>query len=83
MRRVRPPVPSAGIPEVVWHRNPADIAGRVALQRKLIARAVDCLNPGGMLIYCVCSLEPEEGEQQAAWAVEQGLEVVPVTEARA
>ncbi len=67
-------------PEVVWHRNPADIAGRVALQRKLIARAVDCLNPGGTLIYCVCSMEPEEGELQAAWAIEQGLELVPVNE---
>jgi 16S rRNA (cytosine967-C5)-methyltransferase len=67
-------------PEVVWHRNAADIAGRVALQRKLITRAAECLNPGGILVYCVCSLEPEEGEQQAQWAVAQGLEVVPVTD---
>lgn len=61
-------------PEVVWHRDPADIAGRVKLQRQLIERAAACLNPGGTLIYCVCSLEPEEGEQQADWAVTQGLE---------
>ena len=66
-------------PEVVWHRKPADIAGRVALQRKLIDKAVACLNPGGVLIYCVCSLEPEEGERQAEWAVGQGLEMLPVT----
>jgi 16S rRNA (cytosine967-C5)-methyltransferase len=66
-------------PEVVWHRNPADIAGRVALQRGLITQAVACLNPGGILVYCVCSLEPEEGEQQAEWATGQGLEVVPIT----
>jgi 16S rRNA (cytosine967-C5)-methyltransferase len=66
-------------PEVVWHRNPADIAGRVALQRRLIARAVECLNPGGILVYCVCSLEPEEGEQQAEWATGQGLDVVPIS----
>ncbi|RYE11019.1 MAG: MFS transporter [Hyphomicrobiales bacterium] len=65
-------------PEVVWHRNPADIAGRVALQRQLISKGVDCLNPGGVLIYCVCSLEPEEGEAQARWAAEQGLELLPV-----
>ena len=65
-------------PEVVWHRNPADIAGRVALQRQLITRAVDCLNPGGVLIYCVCSLEPEEGERQAEWAIGQGLELNPI-----
>jgi 16S rRNA (cytosine967-C5)-methyltransferase len=68
-------------PEVVWHRDPADIAGRVALQRKLIARAAECLNPGGILVYCVCSLERDEGEMQAEWAIGQGLEPVPVTAA--
>src|SRR5690606_13615424 len=66
-------------PEVVWHRTSADIAGRAALQRRLIARAVDCVRPGGMLVYCVCSLEPEEGEMQAEWAIQQGLEVVAVS----
>jgi 16S rRNA (cytosine967-C5)-methyltransferase len=65
-------------PEVVWHRDPADIAGRVALQRQLIELAAACLNPGGVLIYCVCSLEPEEGERQAEWASQQGLAAFPV-----
>jgi 16S rRNA (cytosine967-C5)-methyltransferase len=68
-------------PEVVWHRDPKDIAGRVALQRKLISRAVESLKPGGFLVYCVCSLERDEGEMQADWAIEQGLEVVPVAAA--
>ena len=66
-------------PEVAWHRDPGDIAGRVALQRRLIARAADCLNPGGILVYCVCSLERDEGERQAAWASAQGLEPMPVS----
>lgn len=66
-------------PEVAWHRDPRDIAGRVALQRRLISRAAECLNPGGILVYCVCSLERDEGERQAEWAIEQGLEPVPVT----
>ena len=65
-------------PEVPWHRNPADIAGRVRLQRQLIEAAAACLNPGGTLIYCVCSLAPEEGEQQAEWAVSQGLELMHI-----
>jgi 16S rRNA (cytosine967-C5)-methyltransferase len=68
-------------PEVVWHRDPADIGGRVALQRKLISRAAESLRPGGILIYCVCSLEAEEGEKQAEWAIGQGLEVLPITAA--
>jgi 16S rRNA (cytosine967-C5)-methyltransferase len=54
-------------PEVIWHRAATDTAGRVALQRKLIAHAARCLAPGGILVYCVCSLEPEEGERQADW----------------
>ena len=66
-------------PEVVWHRSAVDIAGRVALQRQLLERAALYLAPGGVLIYCVCSLEPEEGEAQAHWAVAQGLELLPIT----
>jgi len=30
----------------------------------LLDRAVEMLKPGGTLVYCVCSLEPEEGEDQ-------------------
>ncbi len=54
-------------PEVVWHRSAKDIAGRVALQRRFISHAAELLEPGGVLVYCVCSLEPEEGEAQAKW----------------
>ena len=68
-------------PEVIWHRDAADVAGRVALQRRFIAAATDCLNPGGVLIYCVCSLEPDEGEDQARWIAGHAtlLEPYPVT----
>jgi 16S rRNA (cytosine967-C5)-methyltransferase len=54
-------------PEVLWHRGVNDIKSRAGLQRRFIANAIRCLNPGGVLLYCVCSLEPEEGEAQAAW----------------
>lgn len=54
-------------PEVLWHRDRAAVAGRVALQRRFLEAAAACLNPGGVLVYCVCSLEPEEGEAQAEW----------------
>jgi 16S rRNA (cytosine967-C5)-methyltransferase len=68
-------------PEVVWHRAETDIAGRVALQRRMLANAAACLNPGGVLIYCVCSLEGDEGEGQARWIAEarSDLEPVPIT----
>jgi 16S rRNA (cytosine967-C5)-methyltransferase len=53
-------------PEVLYRARPPIIAERAALQAKLLARAAQWLNPGGALVYSVCSLEPEEGEQIVA-----------------
>jgi len=35
-------------------------------QRRMLDAAIDMLRPGGVLVYCVCSLQPEEGEEQIA-----------------
>src|SRR6202035_6154814 len=53
-------------PDVAWLRQEADIAPLVALQKRLLQKAVLLLKPGGTLVYCTCSLEPEEGEQAIA-----------------
>ncbi len=53
-------------PDVPWLKSEADIAVLTSLQRRLLDRAVELLKPGGTLVYCVCSLEPEEGEHQIA-----------------
>jgi len=53
-------------PDVAWLRQEADIAALSALQKRLLQRAVALLKPGGTLVYCTCSLEPEEGEQAVA-----------------
>lgn len=67
-------------PEVIWHRSVGDVGGRVRLQRTLLANALRCLDAGGVLVYCVCSLEPAEGEGQVDWALEslEGLELWPI-----
>ena len=52
-------------PDVLWAARPADIATLAALQSKLLDTAARRLKPGGSLVYCVCSLEHEEGEAQA------------------
>ena len=67
-------------PEVIWNRTAADVAGRVRLQRALITNTYRCLEAGGILIYCVCSLEPAEGEEQLDWVLNTlpGLEFLPV-----
>jgi 16S rRNA (cytosine967-C5)-methyltransferase len=53
-------------PDVAWLRQEADFAPLIALQRRLLQRAVDLLKPGGILVYCTCSLEAEEGEEAVA-----------------
>ena len=49
-------------PDVPWLKQPADIEKLTGLQRRLIERAVALTKPGGTLVYCTCSLEPDEGE---------------------
>ena len=53
-------------PDVAWLRQEVDIAAMTALQKRLLQKAVTLLRPGGTLVYCTCSLEPEEGEQAIA-----------------
>jgi len=54
-------------PEVMWQRSSRDIASRTGLQQQLLTNAVNCLKDDGVLIYSTCSLEREEGEDQAHW----------------
>ena len=51
-------------PDLPQVRRAADLPALVALQERLIDRALAMLRPGGMLVYCTCSLLPEEGEAQ-------------------
>lgn len=53
-------------PDVLWTARPSDIATLAATQARMLDAAAARVRPGGRLIYCVCSLEPEEGEGQVA-----------------
>jgi 16S rRNA (cytosine967-C5)-methyltransferase len=48
---------------VLYRARPQIIAYNVELQRQLLERAARWVRPGGTLVYSVCSLEPQEGEQ--------------------
>ena len=48
------------------HRRPADVARAAETQAALMEAAAAMVRPGGRLVYCVCSLQPEEGEERAA-----------------
>jgi 16S rRNA (cytosine967-C5)-methyltransferase len=67
-------------PDIAWLRQEADIATMAGLQKRLLQKAASLLKPGGMLIYCTCSLEPEEGEEPVAalLATDQGLRRLPI-----
>ncbi|WP_414713812.1 RsmB/NOP family class I SAM-dependent RNA methyltransferase [Sphingomonas sp.] len=52
-------------PDVLHRVRPAVIAGMAEVQRRILARAADWVKPGGALVYATCSLEREEGEDQA------------------
>jgi 16S rRNA (cytosine967-C5)-methyltransferase len=51
-------------PELPYLKSEAQIASLAVLQRKMLLSAALRVRPGGMLVYCTCSLEPEEGEEQ-------------------
>ncbi len=51
-------------PDVPWLKSEADVSVLTSLQQRLLDRAVGLLKPGATLVYCVCSLEPVEGENQ-------------------
>lgn len=51
-------------PDVLWAARPSDVAALAGVQSRLLDSAAGRVKPGGRLVYCVCSLEPEEGEGQ-------------------
>ena len=62
-------------PDIPWLKTPDDLAKLVPLQDRLLAAAVEMTAPGGVLVYCVCSLQPEEGPQRIAALLAAGAPV--------
>ncbi|MFD2264011.1 RsmB/NOP family class I SAM-dependent RNA methyltransferase [Lacibacterium aquatile] len=53
-------------PDVLWLKSPGDIDKLTVAQDRLLASAAEMLVPGGMLLYCTCSLEAAEGPERIA-----------------
>lgn len=51
-------------PDIAWQKMPDDIGKLAALQTRLLEAAAAMTAPGGLLVYAVCSLEPQEGAAQ-------------------
>ncbi len=68
-------------PDIGLRKRPDDIAVVAKTQTAMLERAIDWLAPGGTLVYCTCSLEPEEGEQvvERVLADTKPVERIPIT----
>jgi 16S rRNA (cytosine967-C5)-methyltransferase len=66
-------------PELPHLRQESLIKELSSLQRQMLSKAASLVKPGGMLVYCTCSLEPEEGEAQLRWfqGWNSGFEALP------
>jgi 16S rRNA (cytosine967-C5)-methyltransferase len=62
-------------PDIPHIKEEGVFAELVPLQRRMLDHAVSLLPTGGVLVFCTCSLEPEEGEQHIASLLADGAPV--------
>jgi 16S rRNA (cytosine967-C5)-methyltransferase len=67
-------------PDVFWTKGPEDIAKLAALQEKMLRHALTLVQPGGLVVFSNCSLDPSEGEDLVARVLADtpGVERAPV-----
>lgn len=66
-------------PDLPYLKTAAQIASLAKLQGQLLDNATTLVRPGGILVFCTCSLEPAEGEEQLARFLSDhgNFEIVP------
>jgi 16S rRNA (cytosine967-C5)-methyltransferase len=60
-------------PDVMRLKTAAEISELTKVQARLLTAAADMLAPGGILVYCACSLQPEEGTHLVDSLIAEGL----------
>ncbi|MDK3016768.1 RsmB/NOP family class I SAM-dependent RNA methyltransferase [Pseudodonghicola flavimaris] len=60
-------------PDLPFAKDGSDFGGLIELQTQMLLHAWAQLKPGGRLVYCTCSLLPDEGEVQ----IEEALDILP------
>jgi 16S rRNA (cytosine967-C5)-methyltransferase len=67
-------------PDVPWLKRESDIETLARVQSRLLDQALSLTRSGGTLIYCTCSLEPQENEHivAALLAREPGVRRAPI-----
>jgi 16S rRNA (cytosine967-C5)-methyltransferase len=51
-------------PDLPWIKEPGDVMAQAALAYEILESGAAMVMPGGLLVFAVCSLEREEGEEQ-------------------
>jgi 16S rRNA (cytosine967-C5)-methyltransferase len=67
-------------PESRWRRSVEDLAELTVLQRRLLARALEVVRPGGLVLYVTCSPHLAETQAVVATAERLGGTVIPLRE---
>jgi 16S rRNA (cytosine967-C5)-methyltransferase len=62
-------------PDVAWTKRPSDIVSLAQMQSRLLDKAIVLTKAGGTLVFCTCSLEPEEGENLIASLLRRNQDV--------
>jgi 16S rRNA (cytosine967-C5)-methyltransferase len=62
-------------PDVARLKAPEDVSKLSGVQDRLLAAAVDMVKPGGEIVYCSCSLQPEEGPDRITALLDAGAPV--------
>lgn len=66
-------------PDLPYVKSTKKIGALVGIQKNILRQASSLLKPGGKLVYCTCSILPEEGEKIVAWACENlPLKALPI-----
>ena len=67
-------------PDIARLKTPAEVETLTGVQDRLLTRALDMVKSGGVIVYCACSLEPEEGPARISSLLgsDAPLERVPV-----
>ena len=65
-------------PDLPYLKDETDVAKLAELQRRLAQKSWTMLKSGGRMVYCVCSLQPEEAEYQIRHLLAlPGAEIIP------
>jgi len=58
-------------PDLPFAKNGSEFADLIDMQGRMIDHALTLLKPGGRMVFCTCSLLPDEGEVQVEEALER------------